>query len=84
MSRQPIKEEEFEKRIKDRFPQEEFVLLEYSGTGQPCKIQCNNCQFIYEIKRAINFLAPTKAHGCVHCYGLWKEREQRINVIKKI
>ena len=56
--------EEFDSRIKDRFPQEMFQILSYSGTGNPFSIKCQGCGQTITVSKAINFLAKNKAYGC--------------------
>ena len=34
--------------------------------------------------KATNFLIHTKAHGCVNCHGLWREREKKLAAIKEL
>jgi len=75
--------EEFDSRIKDRFPQEMFQILSYSGTGNPFSIKCQGCGQTITVSKAINFLAKNKAYGCVNCHGLWKDREKKWDKIKE-
>ncbi len=75
--------EEFNSRIKNRFPQETFQILSYSGTGKPLSVKCQKCGQTITVSKAINFLAKNKAHGCVNCHGLWKEREKKWDEIKQ-
>lgn len=78
-----ISQKEFEERIKLRFPDEDFKILEYESTGKPMKIQCCNCNNIIEVSKAGNFLAKNKVNGCKNCKGLWIEREKKLNEIKE-
>ena len=71
----PLKE--YERRIKERFPEESFTVLEYQSLGKPVKILCNNCGKEITVKVANNFLAKNKAYGCVNCHGLWKQRNKK-------
>lgn len=79
----PLGKDGFEKRIKERFPDEHFDIIKYENTSMPLEIRCCNCNEIIQVNRALNFLAPTKAHGCKNCFGLWKVREQKLNKIKE-
>jgi hypothetical protein len=67
--------DEIEKRIKVRFPNENFTIIEYTSLGKPLIIKCNECGNIYVINKASNFFSATKAYGCINCHGLWKNRE---------
>lgn len=78
-----IKQEEFEKRILTRFPEENFTIVEYHGANGFLRIRCEECQNIIEVNHAGNFLAKNKRYGCKNCHGLWKEREEKINKIKE-
>lgn len=78
-----IEQSEFERRIKKRFPNEEFTIIDYKSIGAPVIIQCNKCKQQIKVKVANNFLAPSKAFGCKNCNGLWKDREYKINQLKQ-
>ena len=83
MPRAPITKIEFEKRIKTRFPKEEFEIVDYTSLGKPLSIKCINCGKIISVSRASNFLAPNKVYGCVNCNGLWKQREKELDQLKE-
>lgn len=76
MGRPRISEEEYARRIKERFPLEDFEILQYESLGQQAVLLCKQCQNKIEVSKATNFLAKNKRYGCVNCYGLWKEREK--------
>lgn len=76
MGRPKITIEELEKRIKERFPEESFEIIEYDSLGQPGSLRCLNCDTIISVSKMSNFFIHTKAHGCVNCKGLWIKREQ--------
>lgn len=78
-----VTKEEFLNRVKNRFPEEFFEIIEYSGVLKPLAIKCLNCGEIIQVSQANNFMAPNKRYGCKNCYGLWKEREQLWNLIDK-
>ena len=71
-----ISQKEFEERIKLRFPDEDFKILEYESTGKPMKIQCCNCNDIIEVSKAGNFQLKIKLMGVkiAKDYGL-KEKK---------
>lgn len=75
--------DELKTRIKIRFPEEEFKVLEYESLGKPGKIKCLNCGEIIEINKVSNFFAKNKKYGCKQCNGLWRQRENKINQIKE-
>lgn len=74
--------EEIQERIEQRFPEERFKIVRYSGMGQPGQIQCLQCRQIIEINRFSNFFAKNKRYGCKQCHGLWRDREQKIQKIQ--
>lgn len=78
-----ISAQNFSSRIKDRFPEETFQILSYSGTGNPLSVKCENCGQIITVSKAVNFLAKNKAYGCVNCHGLWRQREKKWDAIKQ-
>lgn len=75
--------EEFQRRIQIRFPKESFTLIQYTSIGQSAIIKCNKCGQSIEVSKANNFLAPNKVYGCKNCHGLWKQREEKIQLLLK-
>mgnify|MGYP004661083379 CR=1 FL=1 len=75
--------EELKERIKTRYPEEEFLVIEYDSLGKPGKLQCKKCENIIELSKISNFFVKTKRYGCVNCHGLWREREKTLNQIKE-
>lgn len=75
--------EEIERRIKIRFPLENFQIIKYQTLGKPGKVKCLKCNQIIEISKFNNFFAKNKKYGCKNCNGLWLQREEKINKIKK-
>ena len=70
MAKVTVTQEEFARRVKNRFPDEEFEILEYHSTGKSLKVRCCYCNDIIEVSKATNFLVKTKAYGCKNCHGL--------------
>lgn len=56
-----------EKRIKQRYPNEDISVLEYTGMQYPAKVKCNFCRSEYSLKRAQNFLRKNKKCICKKC-----------------
>lgn len=82
-----LTQKEFEDRIANRFPQETFVVVSYSGIGSPGEIRCASCGQIISVGRAGNFLAKNKVFGCRSCHDCrwgrevkWAEVEKRYTV----
>ena len=65
-----ISQENFNNRIKERYPNENFEIIEYTTASNPFKIMCLSCHKILEYPQAKNFLAKNKKAGCSECYGL--------------
>ena len=59
--------ETFYQELKQRFPDNEFEILEYSGTFKPIKYRCLKCGRIIEKNRA-SHLYENKSL-CQHCYS---------------
>lgn len=78
----PVTVEEFKRRIEIRFPNESFSIISYNGMGKPAIIKCNTCGQELKPSTATNFLIHSKAHGCVNCFGLYKERERKLHEIE--
>lgn len=74
---------ELQNRIKQKYPNESFKILKFNGLGKEGQVQCVNCGNVITISKMGNFFAATKKHGCTKCQGLYKEREQKIDAIKK-
>lgn len=74
--------QEFNRRIKERFPEEKFEILEYSVAGKPAIFKCCTCGKEISVSSALNFLAKNKRYGCVNCHGIWKDREKKLELIK--
>lgn len=78
-----IEQKEFEKRILNRFPEENFTIVEYHGANGFLRVKCETCNDIIEVNYAGNFLAKNKRYGCKNCHGLWREREKKIKEIEE-
>lgn len=79
-----VTKEDFEKRVKERFPDEEFEVLSYDSLGKPLKIQCLNCGKIIEVSQASNFLIYSKKQGCKYCKSDFvQKRQEKIEAIKE-
>lgn len=83
MGRPKITIDEFKHRIKERFPEENFEVLEYDSLGKPAIIQCMQCGEKISVSKATNFLIHTKVYGCVNCHGLWREREEKLKAVRE-
>lgn len=81
--RKAITQEIFEQRIKERFPDEQFKVIFYTSIGEAALIQCLQCQQIIEVTKAHNFLEKQKVHGCKNCYGLWRQREEKLQQLQE-
>ena len=82
MSRR-ITKEEFNNRIKKRFPQETFTIIKFEGMGVEGIFKCDHCGKEIIVSKASNFLAPNKKYGCVNCHGLWQQREKKLQKLKE-
>lgn len=73
---------EFIRRITEKFPLENFEVLEYHSWRKPAIIKCCSCGKEIHVSSAGNFCAKNKKYGCVNCNGLWKQREKILQEIK--
>ena len=78
-----ISKEEFKKRIKERFPNEKYEIIEYTTMSNPSKILCIKCGKTIESPQAKNFLAKHKKAGCSDCYGLRAKNKNNIEKVKE-
>lgn len=81
--KQKITLDEFNRRIKMRFPQENFKVIKYEGYSKPAQIRCEQCNKIIQINEAHNFLAKNKRYGCVECHGYKNQREDFLEQIQQ-
>lgn len=56
-----------EKRIKEKFPQQEIQVLLYTKMSQPAIVKCKRCGQVYELVKAENFLRANKKCICRKC-----------------
>lgn len=84
MGRPKITLEEFQRRMKERFPEEKFEVLQYDSLGKYAEIKCCNCNHIIKVNKASNFFAKNRRYGCVNCNGFWIQREKKLNKIKTV
>lgn len=76
-----LTKEDISLRLKQRFPEEEFEIVKYDGTGKPAIFRCKKCGKDIETSKAVNFFAKNKRYGCVNCYGLWRDRDEKLKKI---
>lgn len=63
-----ILKEEFEYRIKERFPDEKVRLINYKKASAPCDYTCLNCEQDFHIYKASELLR--KKHLCNQCFSI--------------
>lgn len=56
-----------EKRLKERFPNEDLIVLNYTIMKEPATIKCNNCGSEYTLAKAENFIRKDKKCVCRKC-----------------
>lgn len=59
--------EEMQRRIKVRFPNEDFKIIEFNGIKNFGRVECQNCKNIISVNCFENFLAKSKKYGCKKC-----------------
>lgn len=80
MSYTKNKYSDFEKKIKNKYPEENLEIILYTGAKEKGIIKCLECGSIYELKNASNFLYKNKKRICSKCVS----REDTRNMKKKI
>lgn len=80
MSYTKNKFEDFCEKIKNRYPNEDLTVLQYTSAKEPGIIRCNKCGSIYKLKNASNFLEKSKKKICSKCFP----REDTMEVGHKI
>lgn len=78
-----ISQQEMEERIKKRFPEETFTIIEYTSACGKGSIQCDKCKQVISLNQFNNFLAKNKRYGCKNCFGLWRDREVLLEQMKE-
>lgn len=68
MSYTKHKKEDFEKKIKEKYPNEDLTVILYTGAKEKGIIKCNKCNNEYELKNASNFLEKSKKKVCNKCF----------------
>lgn len=68
---------EVKRRIKEKFPDEEFEIVNYESLGMPGDVRCCNCNKIIHINKFSNFLAPSKRVGCSSCQSEYVIRRKK-------
>lgn len=56
-----------QEKVKELFPNENLIVLNYTGMKNPCQIQCQQCGQIYDYVRADNALKKIKQSVCKNC-----------------
>lgn len=67
MSYTKNKFEDFCRKIKEKYPNEDLTVLEYTLAKEPAKVRCNRCGTVYELKNGSNFLYKNKGKVCSKC-----------------
>lgn len=78
-----ILQEEFEKRINERYPKENFQIISYKNMSSPLEIKCLKCNKILSFPQAKNFLAKNKKAGCSDCSGLRAKMNNNLNQLQQ-
>lgn len=60
--------EDFCQKIRDKYPEENLKVLEYTGAKEKGVILCEKCGNKYELKNASNFLSKYKKKVCSKCF----------------
>ena len=64
-----LKMNNLEKRIKEKFPEENLEVISYKKAILPASIQCKTCGNIYTLQRAESFYLKNKKCVCTNCFN---------------
>ena len=70
----------FCQKIKEKYPNEDLTVLEFTESKKPATILCNTCKNTYTLKNGCNFLVPSKKKVCSKCIP----REDTIEIGNKV
>lgn len=59
--------EEFQKQVKEKYPNERLQVLNYTINKEECTIKCLKCNNTYTLKNAYSFLSKEKNRVCNNC-----------------
>ena len=71
--------EQLNLKIKKKFPDENFTIIDYQGMKKPLFVQCNNCKTTIQVQRAENFFRRKK--GCNNCSETIEWKKQKDNFL---
>lgn len=77
------KKQKFQEKINKKYPQENLLVLEYTGAKNPTKIKCLECDTEYSLKRGEGFLSKNKQCVCVECHNKIKKYNSFVNKLKE-
>lgn len=80
MSYTKNKKDDFEKKIKFKYPDEDLTIIQYTGARELGTIKCNKCGSVYTLQQASHFLDKSKKKICRKCIP----RDDTIEVGHKI
>lgn len=64
-----LNKQEFIDKVREKYPEEPFEILEYSGTSKPGKYYCGLCKEKYELCRMGKLVSEERKHLCSHCWA---------------
>lgn len=59
--------EHFEKKLQEKFPNDNLTVLSFSKANNPVKIRCNKCNHIYNYNRGTTLYASKRKDFCKLC-----------------
>lgn len=71
---------QYNQRIADKFPEENLIVLDYSRMDKGCKIQCIDCETVYEFVRGDSPLKKEKTTLCKKCNLTPQQKETKRKV----
>lgn len=64
-----VKYNDFICKLKEKYPKDNFEIVEYCGSSKAGKYKCNLCKKTYNFYKMGKLLDPKREHICSHCWA---------------
>ncbi len=71
---------EFEKTLKEKYPNDPFILVDFDDVSRPGVFWCGRCKKNHHIDRMSKLLHVARKHICTECFGT-KNKQDAENVL---
>lgn len=76
------KEAKFQTKINKKYPQENILVLEYTGAKNSARVKCLDCGKKYSVERGENLLRKNKVCICPNCFRKIEKYNNFVNKLK--